>query len=171
MIGGWILWGVALAAGLVLLVAGWALWTVREQRQYGGLVQVDRGDSRSPRLRSEAWRMSGTPDELRRRPDGRFVPVEWKRRPAPGSGPFPSHRVQVWAYCLLVEENYGRSPPFGVVRYGDGVEYRIPWDEEARRELASVRRSLAGRYRGEATPSPGRCRGCGYRPSCDAAAA
>ncbi|MCI4331553.1 MAG: PD-(D/E)XK nuclease family protein [Thermoplasmata archaeon] len=157
-----------LTGASIFLIASWVLWTLHSERRYGALVQVDRGSGRSPPLRSTRWRLSGTPDELRQQRDGTIVPVEWKRRSAPRSGPFLSHRVQVWAYCLLVEETFGRAPAFGVLRYGDGVEFRVPWDRESYRALASLRRSISAPYRGEATPSVGRCRGCAFRHACDA---
>jgi CRISPR-associated exonuclease Cas4 len=161
--------------GLVALgtigASAWVLWTVSEERRYGALLRVDPGSGSSPPLRSPRWRLSGTPDELRQLRDGAIVPVEWKRRAAPPGGPFLSHRVQVWAYCLLVEETWGRAPPFGVVRYGDGVEFRVPWDRDAYTRVIAVRRAVAARYDGEATPSAGRCSGCAYRNACDVRAA
>lgn len=168
----------ALAAAVLAVVgvatlaaALYALTRRRAERRYGSLVAVGEGPQRSPPLVSERWRLSGAPDELRQMPDGSIVPVEWKLRSAPPGGPYPSHRVQVWAYCLLVEETWGRPPRFGVVRYGDGTEFRVPWDRRAREDLVALRRAIARPYRGEATPSVGRCQGCAYRASCDARAA
>ncbi|HTT25628.1 MAG TPA: CRISPR-associated protein Cas4, partial [Thermoplasmata archaeon] len=97
-----------------------------------------------------------------------WVPVEWKSRPAPAYGPAPSHRVQVLAYCLLCEETRGVPPPFGILRYGDGSEFRIPWDGAARAELLALRWAIARPYDGRALPSPGKCRGCRWREGCDA---
>jgi CRISPR-associated exonuclease Cas4 len=160
-----ILIGVALGAAAVR-----ALLRRRVARKVGVLVDVDRMDGRRPPLRSERYRLVGRPDELRRLSDGTIVPIELKSRSTPAQGPPRSHRVQVWAYCLLVEETTGRSPPFGVLRYSDGGEFRIPWTREAREELLAVRHAVARPYAGEARPSPGRCRGCRFRESCDARA-
>lgn len=96
--------------------------------------------------------------------------MEWKSQPSPVRGPPLSHRVQVAAYCLLLEEVDGRPPPFGVLRYGDGGEFELPWDGRARADLLALRSELARPYDGRATPSYAKCRGCRWRPGCDAAA-
>ena len=115
---GLVVWG---ASELHRLIAG---------RRYGQLESVDvRGSGR--RWESERYRLVGRPDELRRRADGRPVPVEWKSRSAPPAGPPSSHRLQVLAYCLLLEDVTGFSPPYGVLRYADGVEVRVLWDARA----------------------------------------
>ena len=163
--------GAAVAIGLVLLgllLAVWALRALsarRRDRTYGALVATDAG---SPTLlRSYRFRIQGRPDELRQLSDGRLVPVELKSRAAPVGGPARSHLVQVWAYCLLVEETTGRSPPFGVLRYADR-EFRVAWDGAARAELLGVRRALGRPYDGRATPSSGRCARCPWVGVCDA---
>ena len=93
--------------------------------------------------------------------------MEWKSRTAPPEAPY-SHRVQVWAYCLLLEDVTGFPPPYGVVRYSDGAEFRLDWDEDARREVLRLRRQIARPYDGAADPSPSKCARCPWRPGCDA---
>ncbi len=158
-----------LGAGLVALLAG-ALSLARQarDRRLGALVAVDLGGSRT--FRSERFRLAGRPDLLRRRRDGALVPVELKSRLAPAAGPYASHRLQLAAYCLLVEEETGRSPPFGVLRYADR-EFAVPWDRAARAELLAVREELARPYDGRASPAPAKCAGCVWSPSCDASLA
>jgi CRISPR-associated exonuclease Cas4 len=163
-----------LLAGAILaivLILGGAIELARlsRGRRYGRLESVDvRGATQ--RLVSERYRLVGRPDELRRRPDGRPVPVEWKSRTAPRNGPPRSHRVQVSAYCLLLEDVTGFPPPYGVLRYSDGVEFVVPWDDAARSEVLQIRRALARPYDGRADPSPWKCAGCRWRPGCDARA-
>lgn len=163
--------GTTIAVALVLLGLLLAAWAVRalsarrRDRSLGTLVATDAGSS--TRLRSHRYRIQGRPDELRQAPDGRLVPVEHKSRSAPAGGPPRSHLVQVWAYCLLVEETTGRPPPFGVLRYADR-EFRVPWDGSARAELLALRRELDRPYDGRATPSSGRCARCPWVGSCDA---
>jgi len=136
----------------------------RRRRQVGTLVAIDAG--RAVVLRSERYRLVGRPDLIRRARDGRPIPVEVKRRAAPREGAFRSHEVQLWSYCLLLEETTGVSPPFGILRYSDR-EVRVPWDAAARSALLVVRREALAPYRGEATPSPGRCRRCAWAEVCD----
>jgi CRISPR-associated exonuclease Cas4 len=158
---------VVVAVGLGVLVgAARALVARRRDRRLGALVAVDAGAA--VLLRSPRYRLSGRPDALRRQPDGRVVPVELKSRPSPPRGPPPSHRAQVAVYCLLVEEATGIPPPFGVLRYSDGGEFRVPWDRAARAELLTLRAELDRPYDGRATPSRPKCAGCPWRAVCDA---
>jgi CRISPR-associated exonuclease Cas4 len=165
-------WGIlaGVVVGVALLLWGISeLYQRYEGRRYGRLEYVDT-PATSERLVSERYRLVGRPDEVRRRPDGRPVPVEWKSRPSPRDGPPRSHRLQVGAYCLLLEDLTGFSPPYGVLRYGDGSEQLVVWDERARDEVLRVREALLRPYDGRADPSPGKCAGCRWRPGCDARA-
>lgn len=156
--------------GLLLLAWGLASLRLRRQdRRIGAFVGVDDGLGRP--LRSERYRISGRPDAIRRLPDGRLVAVERKSRSTPRRGPPRSHRVQVAAYSLLLEETTGRPPPHGVLLYADGGRFTLPWDADARTDLLRVRAAMARPYEGEARPSPARCRRCPWRPHCDARAA
>jgi CRISPR-associated exonuclease Cas4 len=164
---GLLLLGAGLAVLLLAIGVGILLARHRERR-HGDLVALDEPGGRpSHPLNSPRWRLVGRPDEIRRRPDGTLLPVEWKRRRAPVEGPFESHRVQVWGYALLLEESTGRPPPYGVLRYGDGKEFRVPWDSQARGELLGVLEAVNRPYSGEARPSPGRCAHCRWRTGCD----
>jgi CRISPR-associated exonuclease Cas4 len=162
-------------AGAVLLLIGlglavWgarALSARRQDAALGRLVAVDAGASAV--LRSYRYRIQGRPDALRQATDGTVIPVEVKSRATPRGGPAHSHLVQVWAYCLLVEESTGRAPTFGVLRYSDG-EFRVRWDGAARQELLAIRAELARPYDGRANPSPGKCRRCPWVAACDARA-
>ncbi len=155
--------------GLALVAAGaWSLRNWLVGRHYGTLEYADTGDRIDRALRAPRYRLSGRPDELRRLPDGRRVPVEWKSTAGPPRGPHPSHRAQVLAYCLLVEEASGRAPPFGVLRYSDGAEYRIPWDGSTREEVLRLLREVRRPYDGRATPTAGKCARCRWAAGCDA---
>lgn len=160
-------WAVVLL-GVVLGAAGAGLLARRARdARAGALLRVETDGPLL--LRSERFRLTGRPDELRRTSDGRVVPVELKRREAPERGAFFSHTVQVWSYCLLIEEATGRSPPFGVLRYRDREE-RVPWNAVARRALLDLRRRAALPYDGRAEPSVGKCRACAWSERCDASA-
>ncbi|MGA8303026.1 MAG: PD-(D/E)XK nuclease family protein [Thermoplasmata archaeon] len=158
------------AIGLGLAwVAVRGLLARREDRRFGTLVGIDAGEAVV--LRSARYRLIGRPDVLRRLPDGRVVPVEVKSRTTPRDGPPPSHVAQVRAYCLLVEETTGATPPFGVLRYADGGEFRVRWDSRARAQLIALRAAVDRTYDGRATPSRSKCAHCPWRAVCDARAA
>jgi CRISPR-associated exonuclease Cas4 len=163
--------GILALAGVILLgVGGWALARWWSARWSGTLLAADDGRSVPHDLVAEEYALVGRPDEVWRLRDGRLVPVEIKSRTAPASGTFPSHRVQVEAYCLLVESTSGRPPPYGVVVYAGGVRRTVRWDPERRRALLGLLAELRRPYDGAATPSPGKCRGCRWRDGCDARA-
>jgi len=121
-------------------------------------------------LVSETFGLRGRPDELRRLPGGEIVPVEIKSARAPRS-PWPSHRAQLWAYCLLVEETWGRSPPFGILVYRDGREWILPWDRSARVHLENDLREMRRDAPAPIAPSVRKCRRCRWRAGCEGAQA
>ncbi len=92
----------------------------------------------------------GKVDALRRR-DGSLLPYEHKRgrsrREGKAAAAWPSDRLQVIAYAVLIESATGQSVPEGRVRYhADNVTVRVPIDAEARADLAETSRD------GPATP-------------------
>ena len=121
-------------------------------------------------MEAARYHLRGRPDELRRAPDDRLVPVEIKSSPAPRGGPLPSHRAQLLAYCLLVEEHFGTPPPYGILCYGDGTEFRVAWDAHARVEVMTGLARLGGLYMGEMAPRPWKCAPCRFGTICPGAA-
>ena len=166
----WIAVATIVLGGIAVAAGARALAVRRREGELGHLVSVDEGPGRTPLLRSDRYAMAGRPDEVRRLRDGRQVPVELKSRSTPRGGPPRSHRVQVWAYCLLLEETTGVPPPFGILRYSDGGEFHLTWDRSARSELLALRNELLQPYDGRATPSVARCSRCPWRDACDARA-
>lgn len=158
----------ALLGGALLLgIGGWALARILRARSSGALLAADDGRAAPVDLVSDRLGLVGRPDEIRRLRDGRLVPVEIKSRTAPANGVFPSHRVQLEAYCALLESRDGRSPPYGLVIYHGGVQRIVPWNSEARNEVLRLLVAIRAPYDGRASPSPGKCRGCRWRDGCD----
>lgn len=90
---------------------------------------------------SETYGLIGKVDCIRKR-DGQVIPYEHKRGKAARSGEgkletWASDRLQIIAYCLLVEENLDRTILEGRVRYhADNATVRVPIDEQARTDFA-----------------------------------
>ena len=95
-------------------------------------------------------------------------PVEVKTGHTPPK-PYPNHVLQVSCYLRLLEAN-GRTPPYGLVNYPEGV-FRIAWGEPQKADLrATLDRIEAARKAGKADrdhEQPGRCRGCARRSACE----
>lgn len=126
-------------------------------------------------LESPSLGVRGQLDAVRRR-DGRWIPYEHKRgracRDDGGKpGPWPSDKVQLAAYAMLLEESTGQAITEGRVRYhADKVTVRVPIDEGARDEVrAAIKRARELRSQIERPPlSPDerRCARCSLAPVC-----
>jgi CRISPR-associated exonuclease Cas4 len=159
---------------LLLLVAVLLLWLAGHQRRAVGMpsgtVAFSDTDRRGGELfSSKRYGLRGKPDYVVYH-NGVPIPVEVKNRPAPRI-PFDSHVLQLAAYCLLVEEATGKTPPFGRLRYRDR-SVDVPFSGALRRRLletiSSIRADLAD-PRLDPVPQhddPRRCARCGYRDIC-----
>jgi len=157
-----------LALGLLLL------WIGRRGRTRSGLPQgrviyTDTGGwNRLERpLFSRELLLTGKPDYLVT--DGAdVIPVEVKSSRAPVQ-PYPSHTLQLAAYCLLVEECYRRRPPYGIVKYADRafeVDYTPALENELLDTLDDMRDDLNNGDAPRNHDEPHRCRACGHRQHC-----
>jgi CRISPR-associated protein Cas1 len=84
----------------------------------------------------------GKVDAIRRR-DGSLLPYEHKRgrcrRDGSAAAAWPSDRLQVIAYAVLIESTTGATIPEGRIRYhADNVTVRVPIDDQARADLAEA---------------------------------
>jgi CRISPR-associated exonuclease Cas4 len=170
-------WGVLFFAFLGLALA--TLWLAGRSRAATGLpagrlVYADTTRWRPVErpLFSHIHRLTGRPDYLvRSRRD--LIPVEVKSGRAPVDGPYASHILQLAAYCLLVEETYGRRPPYGILLYAEDAEQAIEIDytpameEELLTVLDEIRLALAEGDAPRDHDHVARCRACGYRNACD----
>ena len=109
-------------------------------------VEVAAPDDETPEQRSfevssDRWGLMGKVDAVRRR-DGNWVAIEHKRgrcRRDDNKQPqaWPSDRIQVVAYAVLLEETLGEAVPQARVRYhADGVTAFVDVDDAARADLA-----------------------------------
>lgn len=118
-------------------------------------------------LRDPEWDLTGTPDYLLDTPNGP-VPVEVKTGHTPNK-PYPNHILQLSCYLRLLEAN-GRTPPYGLVNYPEGV-FRVAWGEPQKADLRTVLDRMAQAKRdGKADrdhEQPGRCKGCARRAACE----
>src|SRR5215210_6806263 len=115
-----LLW-LVLAGGVLLVLAALLLAGSVRLRHHSGLpsgklLLSDTGtEERGKPLYSARYGLAGTPDYIVATSRGP-VPVEVK----PGRTdpePHESHLLQVLAYCLLVEEQWSKRPPHGLLRY------------------------------------------------------
>jgi CRISPR-associated exonuclease Cas4 len=164
---------------LVAFVLGglgiWLLLRASTSRQEAGLpvgrvTYVDTGAWKrcEQPLFSSRHRLTGRPDYLVSSREG-VVPVEVKSGAAPPQ-PYTAHILQLAAYCLLVEEQEGRAPAYGVLKYDDRafeVDYTAALRAQLLLTIDSIRRDLGARDVARSHDQVARCSGCGYQQQCD----
>lgn len=146
-----------LAALALLLV-----WVVLQRSRSHRIVSHDERVLRSKRLA-----LVGRPDRILLLDDGTLIPVEKKS----GRMVQDSHRAQLGVYLLLIEEETGHRPPYGVIILDDHVEHRIETTDEFLRwtnHLIDATRAvrLAPSEPHGATPFPAKCRRCSVNARC-----
>ncbi|MCI0412372.1 type I-MYXAN CRISPR-associated endonuclease Cas1 [bacterium] len=155
------------------------------RRLHVELAREEEGDWHALDLKSEKLGLIGRVDCLRRR-NGSLIPYEHKRgraarirttNPPKGSKnsdeacAWPSDRLQVGAYAMLVEEATGQTIVEGRVRYHqDNVTVRVPIDPALRADVIqsiSRARSLADCVeRPPVTENERLCVKCSLAPAC-----
>ncbi len=121
---------------------------VADARVYAGrelhasLSADEDGERTQLELADPGLGLIGKVDAIRRR-DGALIPYEHKRGRARKEGKvaeaWPSDRLQVIAYAVLIESATGQAIPEGRVRYhADNVTVRVPIDDGARADLAQA---------------------------------
>lgn len=169
--------GLPLILVLVLLFLAAALWVRgREWRQESGLPEGDvfYSDTGAWRANSQVLhatrlRLVGKPDYLVEQADGAIIPVEVKSSAAPAR-PWEGQVLQLAAYCVLVEENFGVRPPYGILQYRDHA-FAVDFTDDLEADLMAVLDEMRA-ARDEVDPAPDhadprRCYGCGQRAGCD----
>jgi len=117
---------------------------------------------------SDRHGLTGKPDYILRSGD-ELIPVERKSRALAGRMPHDGERLQLAAYCLLVEERFSRPVRRGQLQYPDRT-LDIPFDDRLRAELAAALQALHEASRqpdvSRSHNNAARCRACGFRDRC-----
>ncbi len=142
----------------------------RQREKYqvkGELAYVDSEREKPKLFVSKKYGLSGRPDLVMVEGE-HHIPVEIKTGRTP-RGPLFSHILQVAAYCLLMEDEYGKAPPYGIVRYGD-ANHEIEYNEDLKKLLLGKLKEIrAAAEKGEAHRNhnrPGKCVHCSRRSVC-----
>ena len=172
-----LLGGLPLLLVLFLLFLAAAFWIGGRQMR----AERELPDGRVFYSDTEAWRANndvlhaadlrlvGKPDYLVEQADGAIIPVEIKSSAAPRR-PHDGQVLQLAAYCLLVEENFGVRPPYGILQYRDQA-FAIEYTDELEADLLDLLDEMrAARLEDDPDPEhddPRRCAACGLRDGCD----
>jgi CRISPR-associated exonuclease Cas4 len=163
---------ILLLLGLAALLGGWHLRR-RTGIPAGEVVYRDTGEWQRVEqpLLSRRYGLVGRPDYLVQVSKGRqrfTIPVEVKSRKRPARL-VEAHVLQLAAYCLLVEEAYQVTPPYGLLHYADAT-LEIPFSTALRGQVIeaaeAIRRSRSAADLSRSHDEAGRCQGCSYRSAC-----
>lgn len=156
------------AAAIALLGLALLFLAVRARRLRGlgagETVALDNVTLYSPR-----HKLVGRPDRLVKQGNV-YIPEEWKSARRVSHG----HRLQLGTYFILIEEEYGMRPPFGVVLLGDGTRVKVPNTDALRQEVLSIAQRIRHHRTKMAEPISvsqplSKCRRCGQRANCSQA--
>ena len=141
---------------------------------HASLAADEDGERTQLELADPSLGLVGKVDALRRR-DGSLLPYEHKRgrsrRDGKDAAAWPSDRLQVIAYAVLIESATGETVGEGRVRYhADNVTVRVPIDAQARADLAeaitTARRLRESTERPPVTENDRLCVRCSLAPVC-----
>jgi CRISPR-associated exonuclease Cas4 len=137
----------------------------------GEVIYDDASGLAQELLFSERLNICGKPDYLLKDRSGAIVPVEVKSGNAPRGGePHESHRMQLAAYFLLIEDALDCAPNHGLIRYRDRTLRVENTDELRDRLLEVINRMREILIEGSAHRSheqPARCARCSMADYCD----
>ncbi len=133
----------------------------------GKIEYVDEMEDESPMLVSQIFRVRGRPDYIIDKV-GYQIPVEVKTGRVP-KGPFFSHLLQLAAYCYLLEESTGKTPPYGIVQY-ESKEFVVDYDSQLKKLLLTkvdeMKNILESGEVHRNHNRPGKCANCSRRELC-----
>lgn len=138
---------------IIVLIVAVLLWRNRNKSR---IVSED-----TETLVSHTLRLSGRPDRIILRADGHRIAVEKKN----SARVQDSHRAQLGAYFLLIEDVYGKRPPHGFIALEDDREIKVKNSNALRSQVLNLMTELRNDT-GKATPFKAKCRRCGMKDSC-----
>lgn len=117
---------------------------------------------------SKRYRITGKPDYIIKN-NNYYIPIELKTGIC--REPQKNHILQLAAYCHLLEENYERFCPYGIIAYSDKSKFKIQFDPKIRFELESVVKDMrqimkTGKISRNHNDSY-RCKKCSMQQFCD----
>ncbi|MBI2656840.1 CRISPR-associated protein Cas4 [Candidatus Woesearchaeota archaeon] len=122
------------------------------------------------RVESSQLKLKGIIDQVHVY-DNEYVPFELKTGRTPQDGVWPSHRIQIAAYSLLLQEHFSKPVKEGFVVYLDTKEKRHiainPYmKEEVRQIVEEIIALLESRELPDFCNNENKCRKCGLKQTC-----
>lgn len=121
-------------------------------------------------LSSETYNLTGVIDQVFVYPE-RLLPIELKSGNMPSEGFWPGHKIQLAAYILMLEDNFGFSVKEGLVYYMQEKEYRLltmnPFlKQEVIKTRELVENLLASKKAPPILKKESKCNNCALKDTC-----
>ena len=122
------------------------------------------------KIASDELRLIGIIDQVHVY-DNEFIPFELKSGRMPQDGVWPSHRIQIAAYSLLLQEKYNKPIKEGFVVYIDSKEKRhISINPFMKHEVKQLVDQVIALIESKELPdfcnNENKCRSCGLKKTC-----
>jgi len=122
------------------------------------------------KISSDALGLRGIIDQIEVYED-EYVPIELKTGKAPRDGVWPGHKIQLAAYCLLLEDHYKKQIKEGFVTYLDindrrHIAMNAFLKDEVKELIAKVNMLLKSKELPDFCGSENKCKVCGLREEC-----
>lgn len=132
----------------------------------GKIIYTDL-DKPARNLFSKELNLVGKPDYIVKR-GGAYIPVEIKTTKT--DKPFKNHILQLAAYWFLLEKEYKREVPYGIIDY-KGQQYVIPFNEDLKNELEKMIKEMRNGLRNNKVQRNHnfikRCSFCSFKDICN----
>lgn len=129
-------------------------------------------------LTSEKYFIRGKPDYIIKK-ENNYIPIELKTGRVP-KGPLFSHILQLATYCLLLEDKFGTSPPYGILEYEGKLrgseeittkmQYKIEYTMELKKIVLETIEKMQRIYETKDAHrnhnKVGKCRHCSRKDGC-----
>ena len=122
------------------------------------------------RVESDELRLKGIIDQVHVY-DNEYVPFELKTGRTPSDGVWPSHRIQIAAYSLLLQEKFNKQIKEGFVVYLDTKEKRhITFNPFMKQEVKQIVDEVISMLESKELPdfcnNENKCKKCGLKQTC-----
>jgi len=130
----------------------------------------------TPKIESEFWisseklQLKGVIDQLQKY-ENNFIPIELKTGKLPQEGIWPSHRIQLAAYALLLEDKFGMHVKEGFVHYLDyGQKKQLVMNPFLKQEVTDLTKKVIALLKSKELPdfclNKNKCNSCGLKEIC-----
>lgn len=122
------------------------------------------------RIESDELKLKGIVDQIHVY-DNEYVPFELKTGSMPQSGVWPSHRIQIAAYSMLLQEHFDKPVKEGFVYYLDSKEKRhVAMNPFMRDEVKKIVNDVIALLESKDVPdfcdNKNKCVKCGLKQTC-----